>query len=433
MMFLLSLAAHLVVVLGLATTSSSSTTKIENNDDKGDAAVHRYLKPFSLELHDFPQTGRGVRTLVDRSPGEILIQIPVQDTITVSSASSSSSSISTSSRSLRLLEEKKKDAISEEQLLALALVLLRKDDHPYVSTVLPHDHLGVWTLPASLFKSLCLPRCYREFFQATRNTVLDFMSMDDDTMLEGENAIIESSAELKWGFSMVRSRSLAVPELPDDELALIPGLDMFNHVFHAGTSLQLVDDAWTLVSSKSYSAGDQIYLSYGDEKDNWKLLQTYGFSANNNPNAFVFWTWEDLLDAASQLRPNMFTERVCQSLLFHPQLKAYSALTETRAIFSFDAKQGVPRESLQTGLTLMMSLASQLGFPDDEDLPGEVMNRLIENRLKELDESRKGQSKMEKVVPAEWKPFWDSTLRNLQDEEAYLKAATTEEGKSSEL
>lgn len=431
------MAPLVVSVDGFAAATGPTPPAIPGRDDADDTTTdqnneldvidNKYLKPFGLELYNFPETGRGVRTVVDRKPGDLVIQIPIEDTITVSSTIAASAGKKKPNLMTSFLEENgDKTDLSEEQLLALALITLRKDDHRYVS-VLPKTHLGVWTMPSTLFQNLCLPRCYQEFFQATRNTVFDFMSnadVSDDKI---------TSNDIQWGFSMVRSRSLAVPELEDDDLALIPGLDMFNHEFDSGTTLQLVLDDnndsddnqkyWTLISSKPYKAGDQIFLSYGDEKDDWKLLQTYGFAATpKNPNALIFWTWEDLLDAASQCRPTMFTSRVCKSLLNHPQLTAYASMSEQRAIFSLDGRTGEPRESLQTGLTLMMSLASQLGFPNDENLPNEVLTRLVENRLREIHECSKGQSsRHDETLSSEWKPFWDSIQRVLKQEEAYLK------------
>jgi hypothetical protein len=290
MMFLLPLIVPWFLIAGLVASSS----KPQHPEEDGTTVPDSYLKPFDLQLHDFPQTGRGIRTLIDRSPGDILLKIPVEDTITIRKVQAHLQDVFDISH-----------PYTEEQLLALGLLLLRDEHHPYVSsTMLPKEHFSVWNLPGDLWaNSLCLPRCYRESFQATRNMVLE----DFAKTINGKY----STQDVLWAFSMVRSRSIAVPELKeanDDQeenspppLALIPGLDLFNHAFEAGTLLQLADDQWTLTSSKSYTAGDQIYLSYGDDKDDWKLLLTYGFSSfDNNPNALVFWTWEDLLEAAVQ-------------------------------------------------------------------------------------------------------------------------------------
>jgi hypothetical protein len=407
-------------LIGLVVSSSSSS----QNEDA--AAADLYLRPFSLELHDFSKTGRGVRTLVDRSAGDILLEVPVEDTISLSKLKDR-------------LTTPSDHTLTEEQLLALGLLLLRKEDHhPYVSDMLPKKHYSLWTMPSDLWDDTApfLPKCYRESFQATRQMVLDFCHSAKDVYPSDEDE------DALWAFSMVRSRFMAVPELQQDDdadnpmpLGLIPGLDLFNHAFDAGMILQLVDNQWMVTSSHSYKAGDQIFLSYGDDKDNWKLLLTYGFSLaknknnNNNPNVLAFWTWEDLLTAAGQVRPAMFSERVRQSLLRHPQLGIYVASTEDRATFSYDLKTQTPRESLQTGLTLLSSLATQLGFPQDEDddnnntLAKDVLAQVIKNRLEELkaSQTRRSQSSSDDT-PAEWKPFLDTLWRTLDEEEAYLRA-----------
>ena len=418
-------------------SSSSRQQKQQGDDSSSSSVTDRYLKPFSLELHNFPQTGRGVRTVVDRAPGDILLQVPVADTVVATDEESSFVSSTSDTPSTTTTT-----TLSNEQKLAMKIALLRKEHHPYISSdMIPKvQHFSVWSLPSELWDLLCLPKCYRESFQATRTMVTEFCRQqsfsDNNKNNNGDDDDIDT---IEWAFSMTRSRSIAVPELTQENavdkdpvpLALIPGLDLFNHGFDAGTVLQLKDNTWTLTSSKSYNAGDQIFLSYGDDKDNWKLLLTYGFSIPNNPNTLVFWTWEELLQAAGQVRPKMFPERVRQSLFRHPQLTIYTTPTEDRATFSFDAKTQTPRESLQNGLTLLSSLATQLGYPQDDELPQEVMEQLVQNRLIEIQNCRGKLSSSSKSVPSEWKTFWGSVQLALEEEEAYLSNSSLSEPAST--
>lgn len=386
---------------------ASSSQQQQPQPENGSTAADRILKPFSLELHDFIDTGRGIRTLVNRSAGDIVLKVPVEDTITT-----------TKLKDLGALSATATVAITQEQQLALGLGWLKRNHnkkHPYVPTMLPKEYYGIWTLPPKLWDELCLPSCYSESFQATRDMVQDFQKAYD-----------EDDKSLLWAFSMVRSRSMAVPELTSNNenefsLALIPGLDLFNHAFDAGTVLQLHENHWTLTSSKSYRAGDQIYLSYGNDKDNWKFLLTYGFSIPKNPNALVFWTWQELLGAAGMVRPAMFPEHTIQTLLQHPQLQQYTKNTEDRATFSFDCNTQSPRESLQNGLTLIGSLATQLGFPNDDALTKDVLDQLLQNRLAELQTCHDKMTTSD--IPLEWKAFWESVQLALNEEETYLRAA----------
>ncbi|KAL3938503.1 MAG: hypothetical protein SGBAC_006601 [Bacillariaceae sp.] len=348
--------------------------------------------------------------LVDRSPGDILLQVPVEDTITtINSITSQNEYIS----------------LSQEQQLAMTLLHLRdQENHPYVSTQLPKDHYAIWNLPESIWDELKLPRCYRESFLATRQVVQKFASSSVDGRLLKDRM---------WAFSMVRSRCTAVPELEASSssssaanikhesstvpIALLPALDLFNHQFDAGTLLQLNGTAWTLTSSKSYSSGDQIYLSYGDEKDNWKLLMTYGFALADNPNALIFWTWQDLLEAAGKVRPSVFPARVQQSLLKHPQLhETYTVLSEQRATFSYDGKAKEPRESLVNGLQLLENLAVQLGQPNDASLGKDILEQLLENRANELKASIEAVQLTEGEAKKEWHSFLSSLILVLEEE-----------------
>lgn len=214
--------------------------------------------PSILILNSKPTFKNTHKRTVDRTPGEVLLQIPVEETITADQITASSTTI---------------DVLSwtEEQRLALAVLLLKNKNHPYVSSVLPREHYSFWTMPSDLWTRLKLPRCYRESFQATRSAVLDFCT---NLSLQEEEVSLQDKL---WAFSMVRSRSIGVPELQQQvengdtdqvPIALIPGLDLFNHAFDSGTLLQLEQEkddgskeinqekeSWTLTSSKSYKAG----------------------------------------------------------------------------------------------------------------------------------------------------------------------------------
>ena len=461
---------------GASTTTSSTATTTKSGS--------RYLEPFALELttgdNDNDSDGggggeRSVCTLTDRSAGDILLEIPLEDTITVERIHSR----------LSTCEKDNDDDEDEEEALAYGLLRLRYESlDPYVVDVLPKKHFNVWTLPGDLWRetSTVLPRCYSETFDATRQRVNKFATRiatktkttnnkndnDNDNDNDNEKFTVEDAL---WAFSMVRSRSLAVPELNDEKdndnvdgtststnrmpLALIPGLDLFNHAFGSGTQLQLVVDdendnnqnsksksKWVISSSDSIKAGEEVFLSYGDDKDNWKLLLTYGFTVPNNPNAFVFWSWRDLLDAAQKVRPNTFTDYACRQLLRHPQLEAYTVASENRATFSYDAQTNTPRESLSNGLTMLNSLAAQLGKPeqnesDNDSDSASLANQVLgELRRRRLDELRDGQNRLkdhqaerkrkrlEEVDSDEWKPFFESLRVALESEQRQLEAQT---------
>jgi len=444
---------------GFGKKNSRDTGRKKNNaEDVSEAATatttktegweRKYLEPFALELtgnngndddEDDDDVGeRSVRTVTDRSEGDALLEIPLEDTITVKSIRSRLASCTL------LLDD-------EEEALALGLLRLKHEaSDPYVANVLPKKHYNAWTLPADLWKetSKILPRCYSETFDATRQRVNKFATLiaeKSSSNAEAGDGTAFALDDALWAFSMVRSRSVAVPELSDDEndddsseqkmpLALIPGLDLFNHAFRSGTQLELVgvdDDnnnnnknaKWVVTSADPFEAGDEVFLSYGDDKDNWKLLLTYGFALDKNPNKVVFWSWKDLLDAAHAVRPETFSDPVCKQLMRHPQLEAYTSLSEHRATFSYDAQTNTPRESLSNGLVMLNSLAAQLGKPESDGgaLGNEVLGELKRRRLEEL---RDGQTRLNDTVQnsdSEWNPFFESLRIALQSEEEDLQ------------
>mmetsp|Transcript_61312 Transcript_61312/g.150070 ORF Transcript_61312/g.150070 Transcript_61312/m.150070 type:complete len:579 (-) Transcript_61312:25-1761(-) len=491
-------------VSATATATSQKSTHTDHDgdiDDDGDdnnakhsSFLHRqqqqqwiekYLTQYQLELfeEDPPSSYRGVKTLVDRQPdGEIIFEIPNSQVILASDfLEGGVDDISDFFRS-----ENDDEEWTEEQIIALGLMSLHKekDSNPdiendndtsqkdrriYVNSILPQrQHYAVWTLPQQIWDDIIapsLPGCYRESFEATRIHVSQFVQQATNIQHQKQDNAKKSyrfsKDEILWSFSMIRSRSVAVPELRIQEeegeegaappLAIIPGLDLFNHRFnrenddHIGTQLNWIsdDEVWAISTAAPMGSsskkpvlkkGQEVFLSYGDDKDNWKLLLTYGFALRHNPNQVVFFTWEDVLDSAHRVRPTIFAKRTCQQLLKHPQLQMYVTVSENRATFSFDATTDQPRESLLNGLTILSNLAAQLGRGNDDSLSNDVLNDLIQHRIQDLESGieilRNHRSQEEDAARSvdgkdsltEWQPFIDSVRRALEEESIALKA-----------
>mmetsp|Transcript_27364 Transcript_27364/g.54784 ORF Transcript_27364/g.54784 Transcript_27364/m.54784 type:complete len:201 (-) Transcript_27364:127-729(-) len=120
-----------------------------------------------------------------------------------------------------------------------------------------------------------------------------------------------------------------------------------------------------------------------------------------------------------------FSERVRRSLLMHPQLQLYVTLSEERATFSLDTKTKLPRESLQNGLTMLCSLANQLGFPNDDLLERDILNCLIQKRVDDLRKCLEGFDNgrtMFQGPDSDWLPFFKALELNLKDELSLLAA-----------
>jgi hypothetical protein len=147
-------------------------------------AADHYLHPFALRLTDFGDSkgGRGVQSLIDRPYNNydndddgVFLKIPFEDTIT---------STGTLVRRIPDIDDNafitsfQHLANDQEEELALQVLWRRIIGDPYVTEVLPKTHVAIWTLPQDLWNQIvdsqCLPRCYLELFQATRDRVRSF-------------------------------------------------------------------------------------------------------------------------------------------------------------------------------------------------------------------------------------------------------------------
>lgn len=85
-----------------------------------------------------------------------------------------------------------------------------------------------------------------------------------------------------WALACVNSRA---NYLDDFSYSLTPVLDMLNHDASVGTKAKIKDDTLVLSVAKTFSAGDEVFISYGD-LSNLDTLSDYGFvSADNAANA----------------------------------------------------------------------------------------------------------------------------------------------------
>lgn len=88
-----------------------------------------------------------------------------------------------------------------------------------------------------------------------------------------------------WAMSMLFSRAVNLRE--QEMLALVPYADLLNHSPYSATNFMLntipfsKEREVTLYADRSYAAGDQVLISYG-QKSNSELLLLYGFVVDRN-------------------------------------------------------------------------------------------------------------------------------------------------------
>lgn len=79
------------------------------------------------------------------------------------------------------------------------------------------------------------------------------------------------------------------------DIVLVPTLDLCNHAGprrNARWDLRHPSEELILISEKAIEKGDEITISYGDDKTNTELFFNYGFSVPGNPNWSFFITLE---------------------------------------------------------------------------------------------------------------------------------------------
>jgi hypothetical protein len=393
----------------------------------------RFLRPFDLQLCEFDETGRGIQTLIDRAPGDTLMEIPNDCVVTSRKLFERYPILSEKLEGCDTMEHEEESSssfyLSDEEVLVAGICLLKLDEDDYISS-LPTSHASIITLPCNEWRNIStyLPNCYRTTLQATRNwskrACSKIRSLFDRDEATRRSTSSLSEKDILWACSMVRSRSIAVPELKEEVItdgkrppprALFPGIDLLNHKAGAKTQLELTNkNVWKVTTPEKHTKGDQVFLSYGDDKDNWKLLLTYGFCLRNNPQHIIFFDLDDLIEAAMEC-PSLgavITPRVKQSLMSHPQLSSlYTGISENRGTFSYDANIQAPRESLQNGLALLTSVARQLGSTEDSSvLATQLFQKLIERRRNEL---QIAVSKIPNNVIVD-KPPWEGFVSSLE-------------------
>lgn len=371
------------------------------------------LTPHKLDVHSFEGSGRGLRTLRDRSPGEVLLSVNDAQVVTADR-------ILEAEPVLKAIAQHAAHSgptrLNEEHVLCLFLLSNQLEDStgPWAQYVgaLPEVQPG----PLSMHdEAALLPRCYELVVDAALRharaqchvCILAVRAACEGAdlgpkLLSDLTELYEQLSEQTylWAFATVRARSievsgslsgvasplLAAPPRHGSVRALFPGLDMLNHRPTAKTTLyKRASGAWELVSRDAYRRGEQVYATYGP-RDNLKLLMTYGFALRDNPVREVYFDTEDLVVAFREARPAVFNPVVASLVL--AQLNAVSSAGGDEGdmpLFGFDASALRPKESLAGGLRLMAELTKTLSDDGEEgdDLMEVALCAMLRTRLEE--------------------------------------------------
>ena len=449
------------------------------------------LIAFDLVVHDFPITGRGLRTTRDRPAGDVLIQVPQAEAVTVASVLQRYPVLEQAieQRASRLPKgdddknENIQKLLSDEQLLATGVLLLRHDQDPYALS-LPSYQYSVLQMPPKY--ETFLPRAYQKLVRAYRQHCLslrdDMIQALEEILLlqEDEHASqskkdnedaqtilrLVANDDFLWAFATVRSRCVGMDahdnnnndndndrdrsHNQDDRRirtggigeirVMLPGFDLLNHKFGAQTTPGIVygdsnkdsntEDSsssyyYNIQSNDAYEKDDQVFISYSDHRDNLKMLMTYGFCIPGNPQQVVTFDAQDLLEACAAARPRYFTKVVLGQLWSLMQ-----KLGKQRDMYIWDGRTRGPHETLHTALEMMVELEKQFLVPLEEDnnqpvtdatFGADLLTALLTNRRKELVKCQTLlNDHVNDGIDPNWLPMKSSIQLLLEEEKSYL-------------
>lgn len=377
------------------------------------------LASFDLQVHDFSTTGRGLQSTIDRSPGDVVISVPADDAVAATTLLDRYPKVLGRAAQKSQEQQQHQTRLTDEQVMAAGLLLLRKDGDRYASS-LPEQY-SVLDMPDAFL--LCLPTAYQKIIVAYKEYC--------EQLRESMNQLLEqaiSEEDFKWAFSTVRSRCVGMDGEDDERVrtggtdevrVMLPGFDLLNHKFGAEAipSYSEEEKLYVLKSNDSYSKGDQVFISYSDNRDNLKMLMTYGFCVRDNPEGVVFFDVHDLLEACALARPAHFNTAVLDQLR-----GLMKKIGKEKDLFVFDGREGQPRDCLVKGIGMMAEIQKQFLTEPDSSFQGDVMTALVMNRREEVS---KGLGLMDQEndyfkTQESWTPMIASIAVLLQEEAKHL-------------
>lgn len=265
---------------------------------------------IKMKVADFALTGRGFKAYQHINPEEILVNIP--KTFLISTKTVLNSEIG------KIFQNRK--PITGQAVIAFYLVyLLHVQDsfwNPYLKS-LPRN----FTIP--FFVQSGLPEFLEKLvneqkeiinycFEFVKNLIENEICLHCNTPL----TIHFSLSDFIWAWFVVTSRSVFYEHsdtyFHQDNLALAPFLDLFNHSESADIEAYVDEyENYIIKTYKPTKKYDQIFINYG-QLTNIKLCLNYGFILNNNPHDSISFTMEEIL----QLDNTIFLSESKKAFIF---------------------------------------------------------------------------------------------------------------------
>ncbi|KAF9426149.1 SET domain-containing protein 4, partial [Podila epigama] len=239
-----------------------------------------------LTLAEFSNTGRGMMATKPIKAGEVIVQVPESNLVTLKSLQSKYGA--------RIARFGKK--INSHMIIALHIALLVQAPEksgwlPYLR-MLPKkfDTMPV-RYPQELFD--LLPQNAQAHVNkqkakivADYNCVIEFLKSNQDLLTRPLDY-----DEYEWAWLVVNTRCIyldAKKQVAADNIALAPMLDFLNHTHDAKTEGRFCTKtrSYQIKTLLPYKKGEQVFINYGPH-DNCFILVEYGFVTPENPYNYV--------------------------------------------------------------------------------------------------------------------------------------------------
>lgn len=368
--------------------------------------LEEILQHHDLQIAEFKDTGRGLKTLRDRAAGDLLLAVPSSHALFSEKILEEYAFIKSAAKTASASN----NGFTEAQILALGILKLREENNPSVST-LPEMQYSLSLMPDQIKD--CLPPAYQRSADDIRKKNEDLYGTVCNCLREKDPR--PTKEDFIWAISSRQSRSFKANDHENRDASwsiMLPGIDLINH--RLGNKADLTynpgDRQYEFRSRSPLLSGDEVTFSYGDT-DNLTLLTNFGFCIPGNTHRVVSFDLEDILQAAQSIIPNIFPDAIIS--MFREQLKEQGTYPDL-TMFAYDGDERSPRECLQVAVSTVQSLGEKLAEMPLTGLDSAITKKLLIQRKEELESSMERIKKVE--VEDGWQPFVSSIHTLMHDE-----------------
>lgn len=326
--------------------------------------------------------------------GEVVLSVPDTEVVLVEDVLALHDDITAAVRHARL----NGTPLTDEAVLSLHLMRERESSSDHTATF---PKLQPSTVHMDKEVRGLLPRCYAHLAERSReHAVSQHKACADAFNAVGKpepslDAFLTAFVHLRarsfeanvYGGEPLERQSRLVKTVGGTRRALAPLIDMLNH--DAGALSVVVRDGgyWRVVSQKAYTAGEQVFISYGNQS-NLDFLLKNGFALEDNQEDVLYFDFHDVLDGCAAAQPHVFDGEVKDELL---QKMAPSDSVSGGRVFHVTVHdlvgQGGYSQELHGILHVLQQIVTTFGGTEEEakDLPMKAIREMLHSRLKDVE------------------------------------------------